>query len=144
MNLAFFLAVTHLIEAWLASHSLQIVHCVCSRTKSCVFSKCVDVQFERLLVISLNLDIGRFHWIWLWVQKEEESISFASFGRFPRIFCNIKSVAKLALENGWLKLVTKSHVLKLHHLKSQQVVVPLVRAEGNQRGWRKVSVVVWF
>ena len=46
MNLAFFLAVTHLIEAGLASHFLQSVHCIGARSVSCAWSKCVDVHFE--------------------------------------------------------------------------------------------------
>ena len=56
MNLAFFLAVWQVIEVLLASHSLQSVHCISTRTESCVFSECVDVHFERLLVTSGSLD----------------------------------------------------------------------------------------
>ena len=99
MNLALFLAIGQLIEAWLASHSLQIVHCVCSRTKSCVFSKCVDVYFEWILVISGSLDstISRLHCIWVWIQQEEESTFLACFGRCRFKLCDIERIAELAL-----------------------------------------------
>ena len=84
VNLAFFLAIWQLIEAWLASHFLQSVHCVCSRPKGCKWSECVDVHFERLLVVSGSLDstVSRHHWIWVWIQKEEESTFLACFARF--------------------------------------------------------------
>ena len=146
MGLAFFLAVTHLEEVWLSSHSLQGVHCVGSRAKSCVSSECVDVYFKRLLFVSGNLGItiSRFNWIRVWVQKEKKSTSFACISWFPLKCCNIKRVAKLALKDGRHKLVTKSQIPKFLSILSQQIVVPLIRTDGNQRRWRKVSVSVWF
>ena len=99
----------------------------------------MDVHFKRLLVVFGILDsaIKRFHWMWVLVQKEEESIFLACFGDFPLKLCDIERVAKLALKDGRLKLVAKC-------CGTWQVVVLLVEAEGNQRGWRKVSVGVWF
>ena len=113
MNLAFFLAIWQLIEVWLASHSLQSVHCVGSSTMSCMFCKCVDVHFERLLIVSgrLHSTLSRLYWIWVWIQKEEESTCFASDGSFPLKLCDIEWVAKLALKGGRYKLVTKYWVL---------------------------------
>ena len=146
MNLAFFQAIWQLIEAWLASHSLQSLHRICSCPEGTVSCKCVDVHFKRLLVIFGILDsaIRRLYWIWAWVQKEGESIFFACFGLFPLKLCDIERVAKLALKDGRLKLVTKGQVLKLESFLSEQVMVPLVGAEGNQSRWRKVLVDVRF
>ena len=99
----------------------------------------MDVHFERLLVVSGCFDstIFRFHWIWVRVQKKEESASLAQFGVFPLKLCDNQRVAKLTLKNGRLKLVAKC-------FGTLQVVVLLVGAEGNQRGWRKVSFGVWL
>ena len=116
--MTFFLDIWQLIEAICASHFLQRVHCEGSWAKSFVFSECVNVNFERLLGISgsLDLTISRFRWIWVWVQKKEESTFCTCFGRFPRKLRDIKRVAKLALKDGRLKLVTEGHALKLYSL----------------------------
>ena len=81
--------------------------------------------------------ISGLHWIWARVQKEEESTFFACFGRFSLKLCDIERVAKLALEDGRLKLVAKC-------CGTWQGVVLLIEADGNQRGWRKVSFGVWL
>ena len=109
MNLTFFPAIWQLIEVWLASNFLQSVQCIGSSTECCLFSECVDVQFEQLLVISGSLDItsSKFHWIWVWIQKEEKSSFFACFGCFLLKLCYIERVTKLALQDGRLKLVTE-------------------------------------
>ena len=89
MNLTFFLAIWQLVEAWLASHFLQSVHCIGSRTKCCVSRECVDIHFERLLLIYgiLNTASSRFDFIWVWVQEKKESTFFACFVRFPIKLC---------------------------------------------------------
>ena len=124
MNLAFFLVIWHLIEAGLASHFLQSVHRICSRAVSCVWSECVDVHLERLLVVSGTLDISRFDLVWVWIQEEQESTSFDCSSHFLIKLFNIKRVAKLTLKDGRLKLVTK-------HCGTWPVVVLLVGTEGN-------------
>ena len=115
VNLAISLAIWQLIEAWLSSHSLQSVQCVGSRTKSCVFSECVDVHFERLLIVSGSPEaaISRSNFIWVRIQKKEKSTIFGCRGLFPFIFCCIERVTKLTFKESWLKLATKCHVLEL-------------------------------
>ena len=146
MDLAFLLAIWQFIEAGLASHFLQGVERVGSRAKGYVGSKRVDIYFERFVVISssLGFTISRFQWVWIWVKKEEESTLFACSGCFPFKLFDIKGVAKLALKDGRLKLVTEGQFSKLWSFFSQKILVPLVGAEGNERRWRKVSVIVRF
>ena len=62
---------------------------------SSMWSKCVDIHFERVLVVSGSLDstIDRLCWIRVWVKKEDESASFACFGSFPLKLCDIERVA---------------------------------------------------
>ena len=93
MNLAFFLAIWQLIKVWFASHSLQSVHCVGSRTKSCVSSECLDVHFEHFIAVSTSLDNSRFHRRWVWVQEQEESVFLPCFRRFPLQLCHIERIA---------------------------------------------------
>ena len=104
----------------------------------------MDVDFEGLLFVSGSPDTPLRGLKRVWVQKEEETTLFACFGGFPLKLFDIERVAKLALKDGRLELVTKSQVLKFMSFLSRQAVVLLVGAEGNQSRWRKVSVGVWF
>ena len=88
INLTFFLAIWQLIEAGLASHLLQHVHGVGTRTESCVCCKCVDVDFEHLQVIFGILGASSSKWIW--IQKKEQSTLSTCSGWFALKLCDIE------------------------------------------------------
>ena len=62
------------------------------------------VHFEQILVTLGN------HNIWIRVYQEKEPTSFANFGRPSFEFGNVQRVAKLTLQDDWLKLVTEDDV----------------------------------
>ena len=115
------------------------------RSKRGILCECVDEDLERLVLRSGLPDNIFFRFVCLirvGVQQKEKSIVLSMFCWFLHQLCNVKRVAKLAFQDGWLELVTDCQVFKLRSFLSKQAAVPLVGAEGDERRWRKIAFLV--
>ena len=69
--------------------------------------------------------------IWIGIYEEENSVVFARFCPNLTHFCQVKGVAELTFQDGWLELITDEQVIKLLPFLSEQLEVLLVRAKWN-------------
>ena len=103
----------------------------------------MDEDLEKLLLRFGPPDIlFTFVLIRVGVQQKEKSIVSSMLCWFLHQLCNVKRVAKLAFQDGWLELVTDCQIIKLWSFLSKQAAVPLVGAEGDKSRRRKIAFLV--
>ena len=143
VNTAFFLFVRKLLKAFGPSHFFEGAHSICCWSKCCVMCKGVDMDFKGRLLLGVCPNVSVI-WTCLegsWIQQQEQSIDFAFFSWSGIYLCNIKGVAKLALQDSWLKLFTESLIRLRYSSFTKETVVHLVGTEGDKcRGWELAFV----
>ena len=124
VNQAFLLVWWKLFKVFCPRHLFQGAHPIRTRLRCGVLWKCVNKHLEWAVTSSILL-------IWIGIYEEENSVVFARFCPNLTHFCQVKGVAELTFQDGWLELITDEQVIKLLPFLSEQLEVLLVRAKWN-------------